>query len=61
MDIGADKLALCREKLSVNRVMSFRITRMGKEIQIDQMNQRTPTGDMRYWIPAGISQKALKQ
>ena len=35
VDIGADKLALCREKLSVNRVMSFQITRMGKEIQIE--------------------------
>ncbi|MBE2899248.1 RNA-binding protein [Methanothermobacter thermautotrophicus] len=35
VDIGADKLALCREKLTVNRIMSFRVARLGKEILIE--------------------------
>jgi methyltransferase len=35
VDIGADKLALCREKLTVNKVMSFRVLKFGKEITIE--------------------------
>ena len=35
VDIGADKLALCKEKLSVNKVLSFRVLKFGKEIIIE--------------------------
>lgn len=35
VDIGADRLALCKEKLSVNKVLSFRILKLGKEIIIE--------------------------
>lgn len=35
VDIGADKLALCKEKLSVNKVLSFKIIKLGKEIILD--------------------------
>lgn len=44
VDIGADKLALCREKLTVNRVMSFRVIRLGKEILIEPDEPED-----RYW------------
>src|SRR5664279_4642406 len=35
VDIGADRLALCKEKLSVNKVLSFKVEKLGKEIIID--------------------------
>lgn len=35
VDIGADRLALCKEKLSVNRVLSFRVKKLAKEIIIE--------------------------
>lgn len=35
VDIGVDRLALCKEKLSVNKVLSFRIEKLGKEILIE--------------------------
>ena len=35
VDIGVDQLALCKEKLSVNKVLSFRIEKLGKEILIE--------------------------
>ncbi len=35
VDIGADRNALCKEKLSVNKVMSFKVEKLGKEIIID--------------------------
>ena len=35
VDIGVDRLALCKEKLSVNKVLSFRIVKFGKEILIE--------------------------
>ena len=35
VDIGADKLALCKEKLSVNKVLSFKVIKLGKEIILD--------------------------
>ncbi|HOI70855.1 MAG TPA: putative RNA uridine N3 methyltransferase [Methanobacterium sp.] len=35
VDIGADKLALCKEKLSVNKVLSFRVTKLAKEILLE--------------------------
>ncbi len=35
VDIGADRNALCKEKLSVNKVMSFKVVKLGKEIVID--------------------------
>ncbi len=35
VDIGADRLALCKEKLSVNKVLSFKVTKLGKELIID--------------------------
>jgi len=35
VDIGVDRLALCKEKLSVNKVLSFRIEKFGKEILIE--------------------------
>ena len=31
VDIGADRLALCREKLSINKIFSFRIVKLSKE------------------------------
>ena len=34
VDIGADKLALCKEKLSVNKVLSFKVAKLAKEITI---------------------------
>lgn len=43
VDIGADKLALCREKLSVNKVLSFKIIKLGKEIILD------PDVPDHYW------------
>jgi len=35
VDIGAEKLALCKEKLSVNKILSFKITKLAKEIIIE--------------------------
>ena len=35
VDIGVGRLALCKEKLSVNKVLSFRIEKLGKEILIE--------------------------
>jgi predicted SPOUT superfamily RNA methylase MTH1 len=35
VDIGTDRNALCKEKLSVNKVMSFKVVKLGKEIVID--------------------------
>lgn len=35
VDIGVDQLALCKEKLSVNKVLSFRIEKLGKEILLE--------------------------
>ncbi|UTB33204.1 MAG: RNA-binding protein [Methanobacterium sp. ERen5] len=35
VDIGADKFALCKEKLSVNKVLSFKVIKLGKEIILD--------------------------
>ncbi len=35
VDIGADRLALCKEKLSVNKVLSFKVLKLGKEIILD--------------------------
>jgi len=35
VDIGADKPALCKEKLSVNKVLSFRVVKLAKEIIIE--------------------------
>ncbi|MDO5851007.1 MAG: putative RNA uridine N3 methyltransferase [Methanobacteriaceae archaeon] len=35
VDIGLDQLALCKEKLSVNIVLSFRIVKLGKEILLE--------------------------
>ena len=35
VDIGADRLALCKEKLSVNKVLSFKVEKLGKELIID--------------------------
>jgi len=35
VDIGAEKLALCKEKLSVNKVLSFKVIKLGKEIILD--------------------------
>ncbi|MDO5825607.1 MAG: putative RNA uridine N3 methyltransferase [Methanosphaera sp.] len=35
VDIGVGRLALCKEKLSVNKVLSFRIEKFGKEILIE--------------------------
>ncbi|WP_095609313.1 putative RNA uridine N3 methyltransferase [Methanosphaera cuniculi] len=35
VDIGLDRPALCKEKLSVNKVLSFRIERLGKEILVE--------------------------
>lgn len=35
VDIGVDRLALCKEKLSVNKVLSFRVEKFGKEILIE--------------------------
>ena len=35
VDIGADRLALCKEKLSVNKVLSFKVVKLGKELIID--------------------------
>ena len=35
VDIGADRLALCKEKLSVNKVLSFKVVKFGKELIID--------------------------
>jgi len=35
VDIGADRLVLCKEKLSVNKVLSFRVTKLAKEIIVE--------------------------
>jgi methyltransferase len=35
VDIGADRLALCKEKLSVNKILNFKIKRLAKEIIIE--------------------------
>ena len=35
VDIGVGQPALCKEKLSVNKVLSFRIEKLGKEILIE--------------------------
>lgn len=35
VDIGVGQLALCKEKLSVNKVLSFRIVKFGKEILLE--------------------------
>lgn len=35
VDIGADRPALCKEKLSVNKVLSFRVLKLAKEIIIE--------------------------
>lgn len=35
VDIGLDRLALCKEKLSVNKILSFRIVKFGKEILLE--------------------------
>ncbi len=35
VDIGVGRLALCKEKLSVNKVLSFRIEKFGKEILLE--------------------------
>jgi len=43
VDIGADREALCKEKLSVNRVLSFKVDKLGKEIII------TPDEPDFYW------------
>lgn len=43
VDIGADRDALCKEKLSVNRVLSFKVDKLGKEIII------TPDEPQVYW------------
>ncbi|MEG3224049.1 MAG: RNA-binding protein [Methanobacteriales archaeon Met13] len=43
VDIGADRLALCKEKLSVNRVLNFKVEKLAKEILI------TPDEPDTYW------------
>jgi predicted SPOUT superfamily RNA methylase MTH1 len=43
VDIGADRLALCKEKLSVNRVLNFKVEKLAKEILI------TPDEPDIYW------------
>jgi len=43
VDIGADRLALCKEKLSVKKVLSFRVLKLGKEIVIE------PDKPKVYW------------
>jgi len=43
VDIGADRLALCKEKLSVNRVLNFKVEKLAKEILI------TPDEPDVYW------------
>jgi methyltransferase len=35
VDIGAERLALCKEKLSVNKVLSFRVSKLAKTIIIE--------------------------
>ncbi len=35
VDIGADKPAFCKEQLTVNKIFSFKITKLGKEIIVD--------------------------
>ncbi|GAB6056062.1 RNA-binding protein [Methanobacterium alkalithermotolerans] len=35
VDIGAEKPAFCKEQLTVNKVLSFKITKLGKEIIVD--------------------------
>lgn len=35
VDIGADKPAFCKEKLTVNIILSFRVTKLGKEIIVE--------------------------
>lgn len=35
VDIGLERTALCKEKLSVNKVHSFRIVKLGKEILVE--------------------------
>ena len=44
VDIGVGRLALCKEKLSVNKVLSFRIEKLGKEILIEPDEP-----DSDYW------------
>ena len=44
VDIGVGRLALCKEKLSVNKVLSFRIEKLGKEILIEPDEH-----DSVYW------------
>ena len=43
VDIGADRLALTKEKLSVNRIISFKVDKLAKEIII------TPEEPEVYW------------
>lgn len=35
VDIGIDKLALCKEQLSVNKIFSFKVTKIAKEIIVE--------------------------
>lgn len=35
VDIGADKPAFCKEQLSVNKIFSFKIIKLGKEILVE--------------------------
>lgn len=35
VDIGADKTAFCKEQLTVNKILSFRVTKLGKEIIVE--------------------------
>ncbi|MBM4240137.1 MAG: RNA-binding protein [Euryarchaeota archaeon] len=35
VDVGAEKLALCKEKLTVNQIVSFKIKKLAKEIIIE--------------------------
>ena len=43
VDIGADRDALCKEKLSVNRIISFKVDKLGKEIIV------SPDKPEYYW------------
>lgn len=44
VDIGADKLAFCKEQLTVKKIFSFKIVKLGKEIILDP-----DTPDDKYW------------
>lgn len=44
VDIGADKLAFCKEQLTVKKVFSFKVIKIGKEILLEP---DTPVND--YW------------